>query len=243
MKKNEMDTLLLILRTYTVPILAAACFPLVGVLLWMVRDVLQIRLKQVVLLAVTFVAFGLTSIIVFGMIHDLKLFPNSTFQHQGLMLFMPFWFLGVAKLMKRDWRDVFDTFAVVMPFVVAGVRIYCILQGCCYGITFRKPVHFTVPVRELTILLNVIVGVLMLRQSRQQHIRGILFPTYTMAYSVIRFSEVALWGSIARDQFFVDRGLAIFNFILGFGLFLELKDRDGQTAKASGHGTKRTKRK
>ena len=64
-----------------------------------------------------------------------------------------------------------------------------------------------------------------------------------MAYSVIRFSEVALWGSIARDQFFVDRGLAIFNFILGFGLFLELKDRDSRTAKASGHGTKRTKRK
>ncbi|WP_130870909.1 prolipoprotein diacylglyceryl transferase family protein [Intestinimonas massiliensis (ex Afouda et al. 2020)] len=220
-----METLLMIFKTYTVPILAVSCIPLVGVLLWLLRDRLQLTLRRVAVLSVAFVATGFISIIVFGVIHDIAYFPRWTFQHQGLIFFMPLWFLVAAKWLKKDWRDVFDVFAVVMPFVVAGVRLYCIAKGCCYGLPLFHSEVLRWPVREITCILNVAIGIIFYLWIRKVRIRGTMLPTYFMLYSVIRFTEVMMWGNRYRDYLFEDRGLALFSFVLGLGLYWELKDR------------------
>lgn len=220
-----METILLFFKIYTVPILAASCVPLVGIILWLLRDRLQLNLRQIVILTLGFVAAGLTSIAGFGVIHDICYFPNWTFQHQGLIFFMPLWFLVAAKWLKKDWRDVFDVFAVIMPFVVAGVRIYCIVRGCCYGRLLFHSEILRWPVRELTCILNIVIGVVFYIWIRRVHIPGILLPAYMMLYSGIRFTEVMLWGNRYRDYFFRDRGLALISFVLGLGLYLELRDR------------------
>lgn len=209
-------------QIYAVLVLAISCLPLTMIVLWLFRRELDMRLGKIFLFSVSFVVFGLASMVVFGMLHDWEVFPNSTFQHQGLIFFAPLWLLAAAKILKRDWHDLFDVFAVVIPFVVAGVRLYCISQGCCYGRQFFRT-EYDWPVREITIVLNLITGIVLLRFAKREHTSGILIPVYLMIYSIIRFLEVTFWGDIYRDQHYLDRGLALLSF--GIGLVLYLKFR------------------
>ena len=217
-------------KAYPVPILTVSCVPLVGGLLWLLRDKLDLTLRQIIGLAVSFVVFGLLSLIVFGMLHDGRLYPSSTYQHQGLIFFMPLWFYAVSKWLKRDWREVFDVFSVILPFVVAGIRTYCISQGCCYGLPFFGSATVQWPVREITMALNIIIGLVFYRWIRREHTPGIMLPTYLMLYSLIRFEEVVLWGNIYRDWSYKDRTLAILSFVIGICFYFRL-DREKAAAR------------
>ena len=116
-----------------------------------------------------------------------------------------------CRIKKLKFLDYFD---IVMPEVAIAQgfgRIGCFLGGCCYGIesSFGFTVHNNqllpsvndvqrFPVQLLESLLNLILFFVLAHLLKKGLLKGKLFATYLLSYSVIRFFDEFLRGDTYR---------------------------------------------
>ena len=217
-----LEQLINIFKQYTVPILTIACVPLVSFILSCFKEEVGVNWGGVFVLTLVFIVFGISSIYLFGMIHDGELFPASTPQHQGLLFLIPIWIYFAHKYAHCRLSVISDVTAVILPFVIGGIRLYCIAQGCCFGTCIWGMDGVYWPVREMTILVNMVIGAVLFVQLKRYGPDGRLLPFYLIMYSIVRFSEVSLWGDVYRDSQLIDRALALLMLMLGVGLLWEV---------------------
>ena len=107
--------------------------------------------------------------------------------------------------------DYSDIIAPGIPLFHFFGRIGCFLGGCCYGIesSFGFTVHNNqllpsvndvqrFPVQLLESLLNLILFFILAYLLKKELLKGKLFATYLLSYSVIRFFDEFLRGDTYR---------------------------------------------
>lgn len=209
-----MTDFLAFFEAHAVVILALLCIPISGFFLWKLRDVLGLSGWKLCAAPFLYVIFGLLSIILFSIVHDIPTFPHFTLHHQGLIFVFPLLFPLTAKWLKRDWRDVSDALTVSIPGIIAVLRVFCLLNGCCYGVYFPGT-ETHIPLRETVMAVNVIASFLLMLWIRHSHPRGIMLPAYMVFYGLFRLLEVSLrfnpfWANNSGDRIF-----AIISLLLG----------------------------
>lgn len=232
-----MTDFLIFFEAHAVVILALLCIPLSGFFLFQLRDVLGLSGWKLWAAPFLYVIFGLLSIIVFSLLHDLPTFPHFTLHHQGLLIIFPLLFPLAARWLRKDWRDVSDALAVSIPGIIAVLRVFCLLNGCCYGAYFPGT-ETHIPLRETVMAVNVIVCFLLMLWIRRSHPRGIILPAYMIFYGLFRLLEVSLrfnpfWANNSGDRLF-----AVVSALLGMLIaiwILEVNER--KTKKTHKHKT------
>lgn len=225
-----MDHALSFFAAHAVPILAGVCIPISGFFLWKLRDVLGLSGWKMAVAPFLYVIFGLLSIIVFSIIHDIPSFPHFTLHHQGLIFIFPLLFPLAAKWLNKDWRDVSDALTVSIPGIIAVLRVFCLLNGCCYGKYFPGT-ETNIPLRETVMAVNLLVCFLLMFWIRHKHPRGIMLPAYMIFYGLFRLLEVSLrfnpdWSNNSGDRLFAVLSLLIGLFLAVWVLELGEADRN-----------------
>lgn len=123
------------------------------------------------------------------------------------------WIYGKRK--KFDMNEFSDICAPMVPLFHGFGRIGCFLGGCCYGI--ESDFGFTVnnndlvpklcgvnrfPVQLLEALLNFGLFFLLAYLLKKNKLKGRLFVTYLLIYSIIRFCDEFLRGDTYRGFLF-----------------------------------------
>ena len=225
-----MAELLEYFEAHAVVILALLCIPISGFFLWKLRDVLGLREWKLFAAPFLYVVFGLLSIILFSIIHDITRFPRFTLHHQGLLFIFPMLFPFAAKWLKRDWRDVSDALTVSIPGIIAVLRVFCLLNGCCYGKYFPET-KTHIPLRETVMVINLITSIMLMLWIRKKHPRGIMLPAYMVFYGVMRLIEVSLRFNPAWSNNSGDRVFAFISIFIGLLIGSWILEKNEQNQK------------
>ncbi|MBR4636497.1 MAG: prolipoprotein diacylglyceryl transferase [Clostridia bacterium] len=223
-----MQNILLFFKEHTVIILASACVPWSGFFLWKLRDKLGLSGWKLVLAPFIYVIVGLLSIVVFSIIHDISQLQNFSLHHQGMLIVFPLFFPLAAKLLKKDWLDVSDCLTVSIPGIVALLKCFCFIHGCCYG-GFIPGTTTRWPIREAFIILNCLICFVYLIIINKKHMKGIVLPCYLIVYGLFRIIEVSLRADPTWVHNTGDRIFAYVSIILGlllFSVIAELNERE-----------------
>lgn len=219
------------LHEHTVAALAILCIPISGVFLLLQRDRLKLDTWWKAALApLVYVILGLLSLVVFSILHDIRTFPSWSIHHQGLMIVFPLLFPLIAKLLKADWLEITDALAVSIPGIIAVLRVFCLVNGCCYGRPFFGT-ELLWPIRELAMALNLGCCVAFVLWNRRDHIKGVILPTYWVFYGVYRTAEVLLRSksySLANTE---DIIFAMLSLLAGVFCLIWLDEKNRRKSK------------
>ena len=131
-------------------------------------------------------------------------------------------FLYTAKNKDVKRSDVFDIFAVSVPFFHIFGRIGCFLAGCCYGVesdfgitTYlnTSATHYGVsrfPVALVEAFINLLIFILIVSFFKRNKLKGKLVFLYLIIYAPARFALEFFRGDIIRGFIF---GLSTSQFI------------------------------
>ena len=187
-----MAALMRFISDNTVAVLAVLCIPVSGVFLTMQREKLRLdKAWKVLAASLVYVIFGLLSLVIFSVIHDIHTLPHWSIHHQGLLIVFPLFFPLFAKWLKADFLEVSDALSVPLPGIIAIIRVYCLIRGCDYG-RYIPGTQIRWPVREGVIFLNFACCAVFLLWNRRGHAKGLIFPVYLMFYGAYRIVEVHL---------------------------------------------------
>ena len=167
---SHIDTFLLkLVVEKTVLVLSVLCIPVSGLFLFLQRKELRLdRPWKIVISPLVYVIFGLLSLAVFSIVHDINTFPKWSIHHQGLLLVFPIFFLLAAKILKTDTLSTVDALSVSLPGIVAITRLFCFVRGCCYG-TYCFDTQFRWPIREAVIIINFLCCIVFLIWNKKEH--------------------------------------------------------------------------
>lgn len=172
--------------------------------------------------------FGVFAVTAFAVLESLDLGSAGNMSLFGGVFFMPILYFALAKIFKRDVKDVFDIGTVCMLFTLMCARINCIISGCCYGISFLGIEGVRWPTRELELIFYAIMIIcLMLRVIRQDS-KGLNYPIYMIAYGAFRFVIEWFRHSSSDTAFHISHIWAIVVFCLGLSIFIEMKVRSNK---------------
>lgn len=223
-----MQGISLFIQEHSVILLASACVPWSGFFLWKLRDKLGLSGWKLIVAPFLYVIIGLLSIVVFSIIHDFPQFPHFSLHHQGMLIIFPLFFPLIARLLKKDWRDVSDCLAVSIPGIVAVLKCFCFIHGCCYG-AFIAGTTTRWPIREAFVILNLLICFIYLLIIGKKHARGIVLPSYLIVYGLFRIIEVSLradptWVQNKGDKIFAY--ISIFLGLLLLSVVFEINERE-----------------
>ena len=219
-----MSVLSSFLHENTVTALALLCIPISSIFLILQRNTLKLdRGWKLAISPFIYVVVGLLSLVLFSVLHDIHTLPHWTIHHQGLMIVFPMFFPLFAKRMNLDWLDVSDALSVSIPGIIAVLRIFCLVRGCCFGKPFFGTAYLW-PIRELAMLLNFACCVVFLLWNRKKHTKGVILPTYWIFYGVYRTAEILLrseYYSLTNTEDFI---FAILSLLAGIFCLLWLDE-------------------
>lgn len=167
--------------------------------------------------------FGVFTVTVFAVIESLDLGSFGNLSIFGGVFFMPILYFSLAKIFKRNMKDVFDIGTVCMLFTLMCARINCIVSGCCYGISFFGIEGVNWPTRELEIAFYVIMISLLMYRVIKQKSYGLNYPTYMIAYGAFRFVLEWFRYSPSNTVFHISHIWAIISLSLGLSIYIEMK--------------------
>lgn len=166
-----------------------ACLAIGGMLLFMLfrRNKFHIPLFKTICIFVLLVLLGVFSTYLLFFIENGKWGGMSFF---GAVLFVPLWFIGLAKLFKITYPMMMDFVAPPGLLMFAVLKINCAVTGCCQGRMLwysaeNQPIFFPSPIVE-TITTILLVGAL-LYVERKGKTENKLYPISLVAYGVLRF--------------------------------------------------------
>ena len=120
------------------------------------------------------------------------------------------WYVKHLKHIRLDPRVYADAYAPAIPLFHVFGRIGCFLGGCCYGIECRwgfmyhsAPIPESNGVVRLPIQLiesvgNLILFLVLHRLSKKKHVNGMVFISYMILYSIMRFILEFFRGDTVR---------------------------------------------
>lgn len=220
----------------TVAVLAVLCIPVSGIFLIAQRKQLKLDTRWKVILApFLYVVVGLLSLVVFSVFHDIRTFPHWSIHHQGLLIVFPLFFPLIARWLKANLTDVSDAVSVLLPGIIAVIRIYCLIRGCDYGRCILET-HVRWPIREGVIVLNFICCIAFFRWNRYGHPNGKIFPAYLIIYGLYRIVEVRLRYydlTSSEDYFF-----AVLSIVVGSFIFIWADEKNRRQVKRVKKGGK-----
>ncbi|MCX5711755.1 MAG: prolipoprotein diacylglyceryl transferase [Candidatus Omnitrophica bacterium] len=163
---------------------------------------------------VTFISFilGILGARIFYVLSNLGFYSKNIpeifmLQHGGLSVFGGL-ILGTAAAivyLKIKKLSIYLVLDLLVPFLALGQaigRIGCLLNGCCFGST-------QIPVQIYSSLLLLSIFMILRFIQDSAHVRGSIFYSYLLLYSVKRFS-IEFWRLDNPRIFF---GLTIFQLI------------------------------
>lgn len=143
----------------------------------------------------------------------------------GALFLLPIFYVIGAKLTKRRFADVFDTFAVCMILTLAIVRVNCIFTGCCYGLPFFGVEGFRWPTREIEIVFNVIFVSIIIPKVIKNKSNGEIFPIYMMSYGAFRFFCEFFRYNSTGYLIHIGHIWSVISFIIGLSIYSEIKSK------------------
>lgn len=141
----------------------------------------------------------------------------------GAIFILPLFYAIGAKLAKRHFADVFDTFAVCMVLTLAIVRFNCILSNCCYGIPFFNVDGVRWPTRELEIVFNLIFSALIIPRIIKNKSNGEIFPLYMVSYGVFRFFNEFFRYNSTGYLVHIGHLWSVISFLVGLSIYYEMR--------------------
>lgn len=141
----------------------------------------------------------------------------------GAIFFLPVFYALGARLTKRRMADVFDTFTVCMVLTLAIVRLNCILTGCCYGIPFFGNKDLLWPTRELEIVFNLIMLIIIIPKVIKGKSNSEIYPLYMFSYGAFRFVIEFFRHSNTGYLIHVGHLWSLVSFIIGLSVYIEIK--------------------
>lgn len=108
----------------------------------------------------------------------------------GAIFFAPITMLIVSKLMKMEYNYALDFCAPAGCLIFAILKIECMIDGCCQGITLyinenREYVLF--PSAAVEFVTALLLAVIICVVSKNVEYRGKIYPITMVSYGVLRF--------------------------------------------------------
>lgn len=131
--------------------------------------------------------------------------------------FVPLMAMGLARLLKDDWRRLLDFMTPAFPLTQVVAKISCCFAGCCFGYPMAHGLWNPIfeqelfPVQLLEGIVALIVTLLCIRAARKENYRvtGRMYPRFLILFGGTRFfleflrlnhkvfwgvSDLALWA-------------------------------------------------
>ncbi|NLO48852.1 MAG: prolipoprotein diacylglyceryl transferase [Clostridiales bacterium] len=127
--------------------------------------------------------------------------------------------VGVVYLYCKKYKlkllPMLDTVAPGIPIAHAFGRLGCLSAGCCYGCSYNGPLALTFPegcaapagtalfpIQPFESVLNIILFIALMLLGRRKRRDGLLFGSYLLFYSIIRFVLEFFRGDAERGILF-----------------------------------------
>lgn len=125
--------------------------------------------------------------------HDFLKIPDfhleSGFSFFGSVYFMPVYYIVLAKILKKDIKQILN---IGMPAVLISsfcARLNCVIHGCCGGIAIGTN-GWTVPTRLIELTCYVCIFIIILYKEKKNTLQpGMALPIYYMIYGIVRALE------------------------------------------------------
>lgn len=163
---------------------------------------------------------------------------DRKFALYGIFLMSTFVFMALAKVCKRDWRDVLDVVAIFGCPALFIMRIDCLFAHCCDGV-FIPGTSVRWPTTPAEMLFFAVMFVVLLRREKKDPPKGTQYFLIMLTYSIFRFFvewvRVTPWNSMIHPGHL----WSLLSFAIGMAMYSELMKRGaGKTRQAGRSGMK-----
>lgn len=154
--------------------------------------------------------------------HDFLKIPDfhleSGFSFFGSVYFMPVYYIVLAKILKKDIKQILN---IGMPAVLISsfcARLNCVIHGCCGGIVIGTT-GWEAPTRLIELTCYLVIFIYILWKERKGTLKpGMALPIYYMIYGIVRIFEEPLRINFMKDS--IHFGWLHSGIILIIGIFL-----------------------
>lgn len=206
---------------------------------WLRLTKLRLSVIAGIALSLLHVAVGLLTVKAFAFLESGAGEYVGAMSLFGAIFFMPLFYLAVAKLFKLKTSEVFDVFTIPLVFTLMLARFNCLLSGCCLGL----PIHGTAlryPTREAEILFYAVFLFMAGRKILKGTTYGEVYPLYMVLYGIFRgITECFRYSAGAESIFHVSHIWALFSFVIGAGIYEEVKQKYEKRTRQFRKGSKK----
>ncbi len=192
-------------------------------------EVLKLKRTGAIALSILHVMIGLVAVSFFAFLEDPSEYTLGVQSLFGAVFFMPLAYWTWAKVTRRSYREVFDTFTVCLVFTLFCARWNCIFSGCCLGEVIPWTEELRWPTREMELIFYSVMMVLFISRTSKGACRGELYPIYMMSYGAFRFVTETLRSG--NGLFHLSHLWALLSLCIGMGVLFEMKNKKGVKVK------------
>lgn len=121
--------------------------------------------------------------------------PGFGLSFFGTVFFLPIFMYIVSLFINIPKETFLDYWSLTIPMELCLVRFGCYLAGCCLGIISENGVYFPsdpigtcrLPVQLYECVFDLLIFAFLIFLEKKQYFEGILYPTFMVSYSLIRF--------------------------------------------------------
>lgn len=150
----------------------------------------------------------------------------------GAIVFSPFVFLAIAKLLKIHYGDSLDLVAPSGCFALAVIKLQCLKDNCCVGKEIYQDENFVFvrfPSQIVEMLVFLMISAILFYMSSKLKFRGKIFPWFLVLYGTARFGLDFLRETIPSYLFGLSAGSfwSLCSFIIGVAvlIIIHLKEK------------------
>lgn len=169
-----------------------AIFLIIGAILMCIPIALQMKWYGIALWKISIVSISIVITGFFG--SEILFFLENGFwggkSFFGAIFLSPLTFFFVAKLIRIPYLESLDICATAGCLILALLKVQCLVEGCCQGITLFMNsdyvyVRFPSQIVEFVVALILVVVLLVLSHNKAN--RGRIYPMTLVMYGMARF--------------------------------------------------------
>lgn len=214
---------------FAVLLLGAVC-----TLLWFYRfrQRLAMPLWAMPFFAIAFTFCGLLSVRLFASLENWRFANYDGLSLYGAIFILPAFIALGGRLWHRDMKAVFDVSTLCMITTLLLARFNCLHEGCCMGLALPWAPHLHWPTREVEMVFQAIMIIVLYRRLCRNHAPGTAFPLYMICYGIFRFIEEWFRVNYSAMQFIhVSHLWSILCVLIGISIFTTMTKKPSQRAK------------
>lgn len=163
--------------------------------------------------------------------HNLMKTPNfhltSGFSFFGSVYLMPLFYVAVAKILKKDVKEMLNIGVPAILISSFCARLNCVIHGCCGGIAIGTAGWYF-PTRLVELICYISIFIIIIYKNKKGTLKpGMALPIYYMIYGVVRVIEEPLRLNFKTDSIhfglFHSQIVAIIGIITYWTFFIQSK--------------------